>query len=348
MREKLLKFIVCPKCKGSLDLKNALSKGEHIWEGSLSCANCKSTFPIKSGVPQLLVDSNNIYSPSNKYKYMFSEWSEGKFGEGELYGHSEEEELSDFFVAFDITPSDLRNKFILDAGCGVGRLTKNLGQFGGEVIGMDIHNAMEIPFQQSSMLKNVHIIQADLFHLPFSINFDFLWCEGVLPYVDDPREGFHRLAAMVKKGGRMYVLFYREDLKGILYYTRKIFKNANRLPPNILHILCNFLALSYLIRAYIIGEGKKLKNYVFNKRWDSKIKNGEKDSIYKFGQNRLGKLLKYYRYLSFSFYDLLLQEHVHYHRIDEVEGWFKEEEFEVLDVLEDRTGIMGIKRKESQ
>jgi uncharacterized protein YbaR (Trm112 family) len=273
MREKLLKFIVCPKCKGNLSFKNALYKGEHILEGSLSCANCNSTFPIKNGVPRLLADSNNIYPPSEKYKHIFSAWSKGRFGEGELYGHSEEEELSDFFVAFDITPSDLRNKFILDAGCGVGRLTKNLGQFGGEVIGIDIHNVMEIPFQQSSMQKNVHIIQADLFHLPFSTKFDFLWCEGVLPYVGNSWEGFRRLAAMVKKGGRLYVLFYREDLKGTLYYTRRIFKNANRFPPNILHILCNFLALSYLI----IGEGGKFKNYVFN---NSKIKNKGIDSTH--------------------------------------------------------------------
>lgn len=220
-------------------------------------------------------------------------------------------------------------------------MTKNLGQFGGEVIGIDIHNVMEIPFQQSSMQKNVHIIQADLFHLPFSTKFDFLWCEGVLPYVGNSWAGFRRLAAMVKKGGRLYVLFYREDLKGTLYYTRRIFKNANRFPPNILHILCNFLALSYLI----IGEGGKFKNYVFN---NSKIKNKGIDSMYKSGQYKLSELLKIYRSSSFSFYDRLLQEYVHYHRISEVEEWFKEEGFEVLKVLEDRTGIMGIKREDPQ
>lgn len=312
MREKLLKFIVCPNCNGSLSFKNALYKGEHIWEGSLSCANCKSTFFIKNGVPRLLVDSN-IYPTSKKYKHIFSAWSEGEFGEGELYGHSEEEELSDFFVAFDITSSDLRNKFILDAGCGVGRLTKNLGRFGGEVIGIDIHDAMEIPFQQSSMLKNVHIIQADLFHLPFSTKFDFLWCEGVLPYVDDPKEGFHRLAAMVKKGGRMYELFYREDLKGILVYIRWILKKAHKLSPNIFYAFCNFMSLSYLLSASVIRRENRLKDY----------------------KNQ-----------SFSFYDRLLQEHVHYHRIDEVEEWFKEGGFEVLKILEDKTGIMGIKMEE--
>jgi uncharacterized protein YbaR (Trm112 family) len=54
MKYTLLDILVCPVCKGKLELKvEAEEKGE-IVSGSLTCPKCGVTYPIKDGIPDLL------------------------------------------------------------------------------------------------------------------------------------------------------------------------------------------------------------------------------------------------------------------------------------------------------
>ncbi len=47
--KKLLEILVCPKCKGELELKED--------ETGLICHNCKLIYPIKDpGIPCMLID----------------------------------------------------------------------------------------------------------------------------------------------------------------------------------------------------------------------------------------------------------------------------------------------------
>ena len=48
MNEKLLEILACPKCKGDLDL--TLNKD------GLSCGTCQLIYPIKDGIPVMLVE----------------------------------------------------------------------------------------------------------------------------------------------------------------------------------------------------------------------------------------------------------------------------------------------------
>ena len=47
-------ILVCPECKGDLDLNIAVEKNGEILEGSLTCNACDQLFPIEESIPNLL------------------------------------------------------------------------------------------------------------------------------------------------------------------------------------------------------------------------------------------------------------------------------------------------------
>jgi uncharacterized protein YbaR (Trm112 family) len=54
MKKKLMDILACPVCKGQLKLKIDEEKGDEIITGSLFCAKCNVTYPIKDSIPHLL------------------------------------------------------------------------------------------------------------------------------------------------------------------------------------------------------------------------------------------------------------------------------------------------------
>ena len=55
MSPDLMEIIVCPVCKGTLEL-SVTSEGEggDILAGTLTCGNCNERYPIEDGIPNLL------------------------------------------------------------------------------------------------------------------------------------------------------------------------------------------------------------------------------------------------------------------------------------------------------
>ncbi|GAB4329633.1 MAG: methytransferase partner Trm112 [Dehalococcoidia bacterium] len=54
MRHDLMEILVCPMCKGKLDLVVHRQDGDEIVEGRLTCTNCRETYPIEEGIPNML------------------------------------------------------------------------------------------------------------------------------------------------------------------------------------------------------------------------------------------------------------------------------------------------------
>ncbi|MCD6521651.1 Trm112 family protein [Candidatus Calescamantes bacterium] len=55
MDEKLLEILACPKCKGDLILE----------DDKLICKKCKKYYPIKDGIPILLIEEAKDYEEEN-------------------------------------------------------------------------------------------------------------------------------------------------------------------------------------------------------------------------------------------------------------------------------------------
>ena len=54
MKESIMEKIVCPVCKGTLDLTVTEKTDGEIIAGSLLCKKCNHSYPIQDSIPNLL------------------------------------------------------------------------------------------------------------------------------------------------------------------------------------------------------------------------------------------------------------------------------------------------------
>ena len=60
MKENLVQYLICPKCSNKFILKSMKKKSSEVLEGQLICSK-KHKFPIKKGIPRLVVDKTKIF-----------------------------------------------------------------------------------------------------------------------------------------------------------------------------------------------------------------------------------------------------------------------------------------------
>ncbi|HKN84524.1 MAG TPA: methyltransferase domain-containing protein [Pyrinomonadaceae bacterium] len=202
MKEKLLSYLICPACEGSLDLSVTNSENTEIIEGELRCTACASSFPITAGIPRFA----NLEQVSSDKRA-----TAAGFGWQWQHFTQEDEQYADQFLGWiaPVTPEFFRDKVVLEAGCGKGRHTQLAARWGArDVVGIDLSVAVETAFAATRSLPNVHIVQADIYHLPLSRKFDYAFSVGVLHHLPDPRAGFLSLASKVKAGGHVSAWIY--------------------------------------------------------------------------------------------------------------------------------------------
>jgi hypothetical protein len=88
----------------------------------------------------------------------------------------EDEKYAEQFLGWlqPVKPDFFPDKIVLEGGCGKGRHTSLAANWGAkEVVGIDLSAAVESAFQATRHLPNAHIVQADIFKLPFKKAFDY-------------------------------------------------------------------------------------------------------------------------------------------------------------------------------
>src|ERR1700682_1984370 len=203
MKAKLLDYLICPACAAQLELTEVtVTEGQEIMQGRLTCITCKSAFPITRGVPRF-VSSERLEADKAATAESFG-WQWQHFTHtDELYGHQ--------FLGWiaPVRPEFFQNKIVLEGGCGKGRHTQLAARWGArEVIGVDLSAAVETAFAATRNLPNAHIVQADIYSLPFARVFDYAFSVGVLHHLPDPQVGFRSLASKVQPGGHISAWVY--------------------------------------------------------------------------------------------------------------------------------------------
>ena len=202
MKEKLLSYLVCPSCEGTLELSVNKSEDAEIMEGELRCGSCSSSFPITRGIPRF-AKLENVEADKRETATNFG-WQWQHFTQ-------EDTRYAEQFLGWiaPVKPEFFRDKVVLEGGCGKGRHTLLAAQWGArEIIGIDLSVAVETAFAATRSLPNAHIIQADIYHLPLAREFDYAFSVGVLHHLPDPRGGFLSLASKVKPGGHISAWIY--------------------------------------------------------------------------------------------------------------------------------------------
>ena len=203
MKERLLELLACPECGGEILLREVSEhENSEILTGTLACKNCSGEFKIVRGVPRFAALEKVEQDKADTAKNFGWQWT---------HFTQEDANYAEQFLGWlkPVKKEFFRDKIVLEGGCGKGRHTRLAADWGAkEVIGIDLSAAVESAFALTRNLPNAHIVQADIFKLPFKQAFDYAFSVGVLHHTPDPKKSFVSLAGKVKPGGHISAWVY--------------------------------------------------------------------------------------------------------------------------------------------
>jgi SAM-dependent methyltransferase len=303
MKRRLLDYLACRPCGRSFELYVEREEAGEIVEGALACPACAARFPIIRGIPRFLPAELSAEKQATASAFGY-EWTH--------YSELNEQYRAEFLDwIHPLQPEAIRDRVVLDAGCGKGRHAWLSAEFGArEVVGIDLSDAVEAAYQNTWQLPNVHILQADIYHLPMLTPFDLFYSIGVLHHLPDPKQGFLALVRHLRPGGRAVIWVYGKEgnwwIEKIMNPIRIHF--TSRAPKAVTRALSFVLSLPLYVALKLVYAPAR-------------------------NRPRLKKLLFYSDYLcaifSYSFaenfwnvFDHLVAPTAFYHSRAEIEDWF--------------------------
>lgn len=210
MKERLLDLLACPTCGGDILLASAgRYVDKEIIDGVLNCKKCDREYKVVRGVPRF-ADRGKIEedkaATADNFGWQWTNFTqEDSRYEAQLLGWLQ-----------PVKPEFFDGKVVLEGGCGKGRHTKLAATWGAkEVVGIDLGDGVESAFALTKKLPNVHVVQCDIYKLPFKKGvFDYAFSVGVLHHTPDPRGAFLSLADKVKHGGHLSAWIYGAENNG--------------------------------------------------------------------------------------------------------------------------------------
>jgi ubiquinone/menaquinone biosynthesis C-methylase UbiE/uncharacterized protein YbaR (Trm112 family) len=218
MNESALDIYRCPYCGGRLTIIELRSFTIEVESGTLECAGCRHTFPIRRNVPRFVEGDN--YASNFGFQW-------NRFKRTQLDSHCGLDITRRRFLAESGWPADsLRGMRILDVGCGAGRFAEIALSLGGCVFAVDYSTAVDACRDNLEDQPELHIAQADIFALPFAPEtFDRVYCFGVLQHTPNAAHAFAALTRMLKPGAQIAVDVYRKRWTGLFqpkYWLRPL------------------------------------------------------------------------------------------------------------------------------
>lgn len=145
--------------------------------------------------------------------------------------------VADQIVEYTGLPRDwFRGKRVLDAGCGQGRWTYGFGTLEvGRCVSVDISPAAieRTANVAREFSDRIEVHQKNLLQdLELPVDFDLVWCFGVLHHTGDTYKGFQNVAKRVKPGGCLFLMIYAEprpDRADAYLYYHEMFDMRSRL-----------------------------------------------------------------------------------------------------------------------
>lgn len=247
MKPSALRFLVCPGCKEELELQVQSREGPEVMEGTLACRECRRVYRVLRGVPRFVNSESYASSFGSQWKWFRTVQIDS------VNGTDESERTLAATTGW--RDEDYKGCLVLDAGVGAGRFAEIVMKKGGEVVGIDLTTAVDAAYVNIGRHEKVHLIQADIFAMPFREGtFDLAYAIGVLHHTPDPPTAFSRVAATVKKGGSFAVFVYPRYGPGH-HFSDALRKVTTRLSLRlVLAMSAASIPLYYLYRVPVVGK----------------------------------------------------------------------------------------------
>ncbi|MBI2547970.1 methyltransferase domain-containing protein [Candidatus Woesearchaeota archaeon] len=226
MNPSFLQWLRCAACRGELKIHKYKQKtGKEIVEGLIRCISCKKEFPIVNGIPRMVPKENYADSFGMEWNLHLKTMLDSATGKPIIYNTVVERTGWD--KAF------LKNKLVLECGCGAGIDSEILLQLGAKLISFDLSTAVDAAFKNNHKAKNlVGMFQGDITNIPLlEKSFDIVYCHRVLQHTPNPHRSFVSMAKYVKPKGTLFMHSYDNTWKNMThwrYLYRPITKRMNQ------------------------------------------------------------------------------------------------------------------------
>lgn len=224
MHVELLQALSCPQTGKELRLQVGCEKDGRVESGDLISEGNGVHYPIRNFIPRFV--------PEDNYASNFGmQWN--MFRRTQLDSYSGFPISADrFWRATGWSPEELKGRWILDVGCGAGRFAEIALNAGANVIALDYSNAVQACYDNLSQFPNLHVVQGDIYRLPFrSRFFPFIYSLGVLQHTPDVSAAFSALPRLLCPGGQIAVDVYEKSLRAMLhpkYLLRPVTKHISK------------------------------------------------------------------------------------------------------------------------
>lgn len=237
MRPDLLARLACPDCRGALSHVSAARPGEGPGDDRLLCSGCGRSAPIRIGIPRLLPSRDLGAAQRSTAEHFTAEFSANTTRDEDLGDADLNAWIFYTRTGLDPTvltwqppdwyptalppqapspdPGALAGCWVLDAGCGPGRLARAAAQTSSHLVGLDLGDHIDRAAQVLSGQDNVDLVQGSVLDPPFAdASFDVVYSVGVLHHSPAPEAAVRALARLVRPGGRLSVWVYPPEYWG--------------------------------------------------------------------------------------------------------------------------------------
>ena len=265
MDKNLIDLLCCPKSGSDLDLVIEEGDLNHIKKGKFLSIQSGMQYEIIDDIPYFSSDIDH-QGIKNQFE-TYSHWFEEMHDEASIIDPNHAIALSN---SLNIDKSEFKDKVILDAGCGNGRLSYVVSEYEPKLlVSFDISKGLfkaKETILKHNQESNIAFVQGDVTNPPFKkASFDIAYSWGVTHHTPDTRKTFKTLSDLVKDSGifGVYVYVFNPSYKydkqvlGLLAYLRSFLLIrpfrfiCSRLPVSLVKLI--FQPIYYLEK--LIGFG---------------------------------------------------------------------------------------------